>query len=465
MSRIRWPLFVSLILLLVYAALYFALPDEAGIRLQLKYLLAAVFVAVSVTIVRAVNYLLLDVGFPRRKGREAPALLRFLLSIIIYSFLFVLIFHFVLKMELSGVLATSAVVSVILGLALQDTLQNFFAGVSLHIEQPFHIGDAIKVDNLVGRVESVTWRTTAIRTNDNSIIIFPNSHVARAHVEIFPYGNLNRRVLRFPAPYSAPPEKVIPLIRDAVQAVPNVSPERTPVVRMAEFADSSITYEILYWVKDYMWTPDMDARIRERIWYVYRRNDVEIPFPHRQLLYRPQYQEAGQRARDYEEVIRRVELFELLTDEETEAMAAGVGRHLYAPGEMIIRSGDAGDSMFVIYRGKAEVQLPSANGDLQTVAVLGAGDFFGEMALFTGAPRTADVAAIEEVELLEIRKGCIENLLARNEKLAEAFSNRIAERQARLAEHAARTPEMEEQMQPRTILRRIRQFFRIRGDR
>ncbi len=465
MSRIRWPLFVSLILLLVYAALYFALPDEAGIRLQLKYVLAAAFVAVSMAIVRAVNYLLLDVGFPRRKGREAPALLRFLLSIIVYSFLFVLIFHFVLMMELSGVLATSAVVSVILGLALQDTLQNFFAGVSLHIEQPFHIGDAIKVDNLVGRVESVTWRTTAIRTNDNSIIIFPNSHVARAHVEIFPYGNLNRRVLRFPAPYSAPPEKVIPLIRDAVQAVPNVSPERTPVVRMAEFADSSITYEILYWVKDYMWTPDMDARIRERIWYVYRRNDVEIPFPHRQLLYRPQHQEADQRARDYEEAIRRVELFELLTDEETEAMAAGVGRHLYAPGEMIIRSGDAGDSMFVIYRGKAEVRLPSVNGDLQTVAVLGEGDFFGEMALFTGEPRAADVAAVEEVELLEIRKGCIENLLAQNEKLAEAFSNRIAERQARLAEHAARTPEMEEQMQPRTILRRIRQFFRMRGER
>ncbi len=462
MSRIRWPLSVCFILLLVYAALHLTLPEEAGIRLQLKYLLAAAFVAASIALARGINYLLLDVGFPKRKGREAPALLRFLLSIIIYSFLFVIIFHFVLRMELSGVLATSAVVSVILGLALQDTLQNLFAGVSFHIEQPFHIGDAIKVDNLVGRVESVTWRTTAIRTNDNSIIIFPNSHVARAHVEIFPYGNLNRRVLRFPAPYSAPPEKIIPLIRDAVQAVPNVSPERTPVVRMHEFADSSITYEILYWVKDYMWVPDMDARIRERIWYVYRRNNVEIPFPHRQLLYRPQHQGVEQQVRDYEAVIRRVELFELLTDEETEMMASGVGLHLYAPGEMIIRTGEAGDSMFVIYRGKAEVRLPSANGDLQPVAVLGAGDFFGEMALFTGAPRTADVAAIEEVELLEIRKGCIENLLARNEKLAEAFSNRIAERQARLAEHAARTPEMEEQMQPRTILRRIRQFFRMR---
>jgi small-conductance mechanosensitive channel/CRP-like cAMP-binding protein len=461
MSRIRWPLSVSLILLLVYAALYLTLPEEAAVKAQLKYLLAAAFVAASVAVARAINYLLLDIGFPKRKGREAPDLLRFLLSIVIYSILFVVIFHFVLKMELSGFLATSAVVSVILGLALQDTLQNFFAGASFHIEQPFHIGDAIKVDNLVGRVESVTWRTTAIRTNDNSIIIFPNSHVARAHVEIFPYGNLNRRVLRFPAPYGAPPEKIIPLVRQAVQAVPNVSPERTPVVRIAEFADSSITYEILYWVKDYMWTPDMDARIRKRIWYVYSRNHIEIPFPHRQLLYRPQAEEAS-RGRDYEEVIRRVELFEPLTSEEREEIVNSLGLYLYAPGETIIRSGDAGDSMFVIYRGKAEVRLPSSNGDLQTVAVLGEGDFFGEMALFTGEPRTADVAAIEEVELLEIRKSSIENLLAQNEKLAEAFSNRIAERQARLAEHAARTPEMEEQMQPRKILRRIRQFFRLR---
>ncbi|HEY7543597.1 MAG TPA: mechanosensitive ion channel family protein, partial [Blastocatellia bacterium] len=414
MKRVRWPLSISLALLVAYVAIKVAAPDHPRL---LDYLLASAFVAASIAIVRAINYLLLDVGFPKRKGREAPALLRFLLSIIVYSTLFVFIFHFVLNVELSGVLATSAVVSVIIGLALQDTLQNFFAGVSFHIEQPFHIGDAIKVDNLVGRVESVTWRTTAIRTNDNSLIMFPNSHVARAHVEIFPYGNLNRRILRFPAPYSAPPEKIIPLVRDAVQAVPNVSPERTPVVRIGEFADSSITYEILYWVKDYMWVPDMDARIRERIWYIYRRNNIEIPFPHRQLIYPPQIEESS-RAHDYEEVIRRVELFEPLTREEREVMIDGIRRHLYAPGEMIIRSGEAGDSMFVIYRGKAEVRLPSSNGDLQPVAVLGEGDFFGEMALFTGELRTADVAALEEVELLEIRKECIENLLAQNEKLA-----------------------------------------------
>ncbi len=442
-----------------YAVARLVVPDQKKL---LEYLLAAAFMSASVAVARGVNYLLLEVVFQKRKGREAPALLRVLVSIIVYTILFVLIFRIVLQMDLSGVLATSAVVSVILGLALQDTLQNFFAGISLHVEQPFHIGDAIKVDNLVGRVESVTWRTTAIRTNDNSIIIFPNSHVARAHVEIFPYGNLNRRILRFPAPYSVPPETIIPLVREAAQAVPNVSQERTPVVRIHEFADSSITYELLYWVKDYMWTPDMDARMRERIWYVYRRNRIDIPFPHRQMIAPVRRQSAGVQREDYEEAIRRVEIFEPLTDEEREAMVVSIGRYLYAPGEVIIRMGDAGDSMFVIHRGRAEVKLPSSNGDLQTVAVLGEGDFFGEMALFTGEPRTADVTALDEVELLEIRKGCIEELLAQNEKLAEAFSARIAERQARLLEHASRTPEMEERIQPRKILLRIKNFFRLR---
>jgi small-conductance mechanosensitive channel/CRP-like cAMP-binding protein len=458
MKRVRWPLALSLALLAAWAVAKFAL--HIGDK-RLDYLLAASFVSASVAIARGINILLLEVVFKRRKGREAPALLRVLLSIVIYSILFVFIFRVVLNMELSGFLATSAVVSVILGLALQDTLQNFFAGISFHIEQPFHIGDAIKVDNLVGRVESVTWRTTALRTNDNSIVIFPNSHVAKAHVEIFPYGNLNRRVLRFPAPYSVPPEKVIPLVRDAVQVMPNIASERTPVVRIGEFADSSINYELLYWVKDYMWTPDMDAKIRERIWYVYRRNDIEIPFPHRQMILPQQGATAEVQRENYEEVIRRVELFDPLTDEEREEMVRGIGRYLYAPGEVIIRRGDGGDSMFVIHHGKAEVKLASSNGDHQTVAILSDGDFFGEMALFTGEPRTADVTALEEVELLEIRKVCIEQLLVQNERLAEAFSNKIAERQARLAEHIGRTSEMEEQMMPRTILRRIRKFFRI----
>src|SRR5262249_50367945 len=182
------------------------------------------------------------------------------------------------------ILATSTVLSVILGLALQDTLGNFFAGISLHVEQPFQILDSIRIGDLIGKVEGITWRTTTIRTNDNSIVVFPDSRVAREPIEIYPFNNLNRRALEFPAPYSAQPERIASLVREAVSGLPESAQDKTPVVRIKSFSDSCVTYEVLYWVKDYMVTADVDARARQRIWYVYRRAGIEIPYPMRHLL-------------------------------------------------------------------------------------------------------------------------------------------------------------------------------------
>lgn len=459
-KKIGWPLNIGIVLLLVWVVLHFLLTDETY-KHTLDYLLAVALLALSVAVVRAIGYVLFDVIFQRRKSREAPALLRFLLSIIAYPLLLLPIISGVLKKDLSGVLATSAVVSVIIGLALQDTLGNFFAGISIHIEQPFHIGDAILVGNLIGKVESVTWRTTSIRTNNNTIITFPNSKVAREPIEIFPYGNLNRRVVQFPAPYSVSPEKIIPLVQEAVRAMPNVASERMPIVRIAAFADSSITYEVLYWVIDYMWTPDMDAKIRERIWYLYSRNSIDIPFPHRQIINPERTLPEGPKF-NFEEILDSVEIFDPLSAEEKQEIIKGLGRYLYAPGEVVLRRGDTGSSMFVICQGKAEVRVPANNGDFHVVAVLDKGQFFGEMALFTGEPRMANVNAVEELELIEIRKEQIEPLLNRNNQLAEAFSNKIAERQARNAEQTSRSIEQSAMMQPKRILNRIKNFFKLK---
>ncbi|HXG64913.1 MAG TPA: mechanosensitive ion channel family protein [Blastocatellia bacterium] len=460
MKKFTIPLAFSVIALLVYIILMWTLPDWIY-RDYLKYLYAAFWIGLGIAIVRAIGYVLFDVIFRKRKGREAPELLRVLVSIAGYSLIFAFLFTFVLEKDLAGIFATSAVVSLILGLALQETLGNFFAGISLHVEQPFHIGDAIRIETMIGKVEAVTWRTTTIRTNDNTLIIFPNSRVARDAVEIFPYNNLNRRILHIPAPYGVPPQTVIQLIKECIRTLPNLAPERAPVVRIGRFADSSIDYEVLYWVKDYMWTPDMDAKMRERVWYAFHRKGIQIPFPIRHVLMEQVGAAAGQEE-DYAEIIRQVSIFEPLGDHEKEEVARSLVRYVYAPGEMILRSGDQGNSMFIVHRGRVEVQLPSDNGKPQQLAVLGPGDFFGEMALFTGEPRTADVSALEEVEVLEIRKPVIEKLFAENSGLAEALSSKIADRQAELAQYTRAMPEDEKMMKSRNILARVKRFFSLK---
>jgi small-conductance mechanosensitive channel/CRP-like cAMP-binding protein len=457
--RITLPLAISLLLLLIYGAIVKLKPNLIGKEAS-KYLRTVLLVGLSLALVRAIGFVLFDVIFQRRNRREAPQLLRVFLSVVLYGASFLLIYRFVWSSDSGfGIIATSTVVSVIIGLALQDTLGNFFAGLSIHIEQPFHILDAIRIGDSLGRVEALTWRTTTIRTNNNTTIVFPNSRVAREPMEVYRFNSLNRRVLRVPAPYDVAPQRVIALLQNTVASIPNVASEKTPRARIGDFGDSSIIYEILYWTKDYLWVPEIDAAIRQQAWYIYRRNEIEIPFPTHQVLLEQQEPTVRAQTESYDTVIESVEIFAPLSAEEREVVTQSAIKSLYAPGELILKRGDPGDSMFVIYRGNVEVRLPSREGNAQQVAELKPGSFFGEMALLTGEPRNADVIALTEVETLEITKAILQGLLVNNAALAEGLSRMIAERQTRLDEYARAVPEREKQVQSNAILRRIQRFF------
>src|ERR1044072_7219 len=193
MKKLTVPITITVLLSAAYAMGRLFKPDLMAMK-GAKYVLAALLVGFSIILVRAASYLLFDIVFGKRKGREAPALVRGLLSTILYAICFMLIYKLLLNSELGGfeIIATSTVVSVIIGLALQATLEHFLAGISIHIEQPFHILDAIRIDKEIGKVEAVTWRTTSIRTNNNTLIFFPNRKGAREPLEVYPFNGLNR---------------------------------------------------------------------------------------------------------------------------------------------------------------------------------------------------------------------------------------------------------------------------------
>ena len=176
-----------------------------------------------------------------------------------------------------------------------------------------------------------------------------------------------------------------------------------------------------------------------------------------QLESRPVTEQSG-----YERMLQSVEILDPLNETEREALARSLVKHVYAPSELILRRGEPGDSMFIINRGKVGVQLHVADGKLQQVAVLERGNFFGEMALLTGEPRTADISALEETEILEIRKPALKQLLEENAQLAEALSHKLAERQLGLDEYSRAMPDEERRAQTGTILRRIKSFFGLR---
>jgi small-conductance mechanosensitive channel/CRP-like cAMP-binding protein len=421
--------------------------------------LAALFSAMFL-VVRLAGAFFFDLVFPVRKRREAPRFVRDIFALIAY----VIIATIILKsnfpaLSLGALVSGSALLGIILGLALQDTLGNLFAGVSLQADKPFDLGDVITVGHWSGVVESVTWRAVKIRTFSNQVVLVSNSVLAKESIEVAPRHNLNARNVFFNTIYSNSPTRVINVVREAVRDAENVSQERTPVVRIRNLGDFAVEYEVKYWLVDYAKQHDSDALIRQLIWYAFRRAGLSFAYPTQTLhIQRPQ-RDGGQTATTNGRVIEQlsaVDIFAPLTPEELSRLACAASTHTYAPGEPIIRTGEAGDSMFVVHRGGVEVRINSTSGKARTVATLDEGDFFGEMALFTGEPRTANVVATEETEVLEIGHQAMKLLFDSNPNLVESLSHVIAERRAGLSATAARQSLSEA---PTSLLNSIKRFF------
>jgi small-conductance mechanosensitive channel/CRP-like cAMP-binding protein len=420
----------------------------------------AVWFSLMFLAVRLAGAFFFDLLFPVRKRREAPRFVRDIFALVAYVVLAAVILkNFFPALSLGALVSGSALLGIILGLALQDTLGNLFAGVSLQADKPFDLGDVISVGQWSGVVESVTWRAVKIRTFSNRVVLVSNSALAKESIEVAPRDNLNARNVFFNSVYTDSPAKVIHVVREAVRDAENVSLERTPVVRIRNLGDFAVDYEVKYWLVDYAKQHDTDALIRQLVWYAFRRNGLSFAYPTQTLyLTRPARADGrptNPRARVAER-LSAVDIFAPLTPEELARLASAAQSHTYAPGEPIIRTGEAGDSMFVVHRGAVEVRINTPEGKTRTVATLDEGDFFGEMALFTGEPRTANVVATEETEVLEIGHRAMKTLFDSNPDLVESLSHIVEERRAGLSATAARQSLSEE---PVRLITSIKRFF------
>jgi hypothetical protein len=356
----------------------------------------------------------------------------------------------ILHYKITGFLATGTVVAAILALALQETLGNLFAGIALHLEDSFEVGDVIRTGDSIGVVEAVRWRGTRIRTFNNNLMIVPNSLLARERLEVFPRRNLNARILQIGVDYNVPPANVIGVLTQAASNVEGVSRELPCFARVGAFGDSSVTYEVKYFTHDYSQRDRIDADIRKAVWYALKRNAISIPFPIRayqrytapSARHHPEPVEIAER-------LRAIDVLSPLSPAAHQAIADAARVHVFSRGETIISRGTAGDSMFIVHKGTVSVRI----GD--EVARLGEGDFFGEMALLTGEVRAADVVALDDVVVIEIAKDALEPILRDHPDLADAISDRIMERRDSLDSRRA-GPASEERG---TVLSRIRSYF------
>lgn len=458
-SRLLMPLLFAAAFTLLY---YFALNNVRWIdRLKLDRgttlhtLQFVAWIPFIFFIVRAIDLIAFDVFASQRRQVRAPALLRELVSIGIAVLLFAIVWSMIFQKSVTAFLATGTILAAILGFALQDTLGNLFAGIALHLEDSFEVGDVVRAGEYIGIVEAMRWRGTRIRTFNNNIVIVPNSVLARAYVEIYPRNNLNARLLQIGVDYNIPPAKVIGVLTQAASNIEGVSRELPCLARVGGFGDSSVTYEIKYFTEDYSQRDRIDADIRRAAWYALRRNGISIPFPIRsvQRYTAPAHGHQPER----EDVVHRLSSIDILSPlpETARHYIADAARvHTWARGETIIRQGEAGNSMFIVHQGTVSVRMPDqSERGWSEVAVLNAGDVFGEMALLTGEARTADVVALSDVVTVEITKDALQPVLHDHPEIAASMSSTVIERRG-----AASAREAEPDA-GQSVLSRIRSYF------
>ncbi len=401
----------------------------------LKILKIVLWMILVIAVVRILSNIVTNTILRNTGSYEITTLLRNVFSIAIYIIAFTMLVKAQFDTDLTTFFAGSTIIAVVLGLALQDTLGNLFAGISMQADQPFQIGDVINIPNKgSGVVENLSWRGVKLRTFQNKIIVISNSVLGKEAIEVAPKENLNARITFFNTLYSVSPTKTIHLIRDVVRQVENVSNKIRPVVRIRNLGENGLDWEAKYWLEDYSKYNDTDALVRQRIWYAFQREGIHFAFPTRTIYHEEQSLEPDF-AESVNEIFERlceVPLFAPLNDDETQKLAESCEAKIFSPNEPIVRKGQIGNSMFVVHRGTVKIQVLE-NGFAKTVATLQEGEVFGEMGLFTGEPRAATVIAAEETEVLEIKHTAVKPLFETNPNLVGELSNIIAERSALLS--------------------------------
>lgn len=363
--------------------------------------------------------------------------------------------------NVSGLLATSALLAGIVGLALQEVLGNLIGGAAIHADGAIREGVWIKTEHGTGRVTNVRLRHTSIETADSNVIIIPNSSLTKGAVTII--SSRQRLILRFQLPAAHRPTTVVRLVEEALSSpLHDVAREPAPRCFIAEFQAQHIEYAVHVWVTSPGREEVPVSLVLARVFFVLARAGAPVAsVPNAVELHTA---DAGHERQSRESafgLLKHIPIWSRLTEGEMSHLASRLKWVVHGPGEAIVRQGDEGESMFVLLRGSVAVSLTDTHGRSEQVATLGGGDFFGEMSLMTGEKRSASVTALEEVECAELHKDDVAGLLLERPELAREISAILEQRQGGLASAREKFQNTPRTPKPRDLLGRIQQYFSI----
>jgi small-conductance mechanosensitive channel len=371
------------------------------------------------------------------------------------------------RFNLESLFATSALLSVVLGFALQETLGNLLSGLTLNAEQPFEPGEWVSFGKYTGRVVDVGWRSTRLITVDEDEILVPNGLISREVVVNHMRPQLTDVIeLTVRVDIDASPARAKAVLLEAVKSCALVLQQPEPTVQLASFTGEGVAYRIKLHTEGFHVERAALDQVQESIWYALRRAAIDMPFAQTTISQRERPAQAEERRRrehlaEAMDLLGRIDFVQALSTEARKVLAERARFLEYGPGQAVVRQGEQGDTLYLVARGEVAVRVRiDAGGSVaKEVARLGRGALFGEMSVLTGEPRTATVVALDDAALLAVDRDAFERILSAEPELAQRLAETIARR--RMALDAVRAEQQAPAMEKETsnLLGRIRSIF------
>jgi small-conductance mechanosensitive channel/CRP-like cAMP-binding protein len=380
----------------------------------------------------------------RRRREHYSTLFNDLLTFVLYLGVVMTVLWADFGVNPLSLAVTFGAVGVVLGLALQATLGDIFSGLALQLQKPFVPGDWVRTGTNLGRVQGIGPRSTTIITRANERLEVPNSQMAKDVLTNYQTGFVIDEIA-VGISYAVPPNRMREVVLRVLRDMPHVLPTPTPEVLAWEYGDFAIKYRIKYALRDWGVQEIVRDTIVSSLWYTLRRHAIEIPFPIRTLELR----QGGRPSRaiaDYEREIigelRQVDWMRKLTDDELRLLVPTVQVREFGTGEVLMRQGEDGESLYIIRRGIVEVLLrgPGAASTIHRIATMSRGQYVGEASLLLGEPRSATIRAVTDVETLEMDREGFTRLFKAHPEVADQIGEVVAAREAERKEVLAHAP-------------------------